>query len=285
MKRMVMAVILMIQYGFCVSGQQWPQDFVLVKGGNYDREVVGGIGKGKAKIKDFYISKYELTVSEWKAYLKAIGQINLFEEISVDDHEFIPISKVTKTDDAPMPAINFIEAIQYCNWRSLQEGLQEVYTITGKVPPFQAKYSSKYQMPNITYNTTANGYRLPTAMEWEWAALGGAEGIKSRWWEKIYLLDYEYSRADYWDGYNFPVKSKKPNPLGLYHVFSNVYERCWDEGIYYDDIKRTSRIIKGVRMFELGGNEKSFDPILIRDGYQDPLSRNSTGIRLVRNAE
>ena len=81
----------------------------------------------------------------------------------------------------------------------------------------------------IRFNTSANGYRLPTEVEWEYIARGGNNGIPS--------TQYTYSGSNEPDGYvvgdghvcvGDMIKTKLPNALGIYDMSGNAYEWVWD---------------------------------------------------------
>lgn len=104
-------------------------------------------------------------------------------------------------------------AIDYCNARSAREGLTPAYTI---------KYDK------VTWNRLANGYRLPTEAEWEYAAKGGTnhDGFIYPGSDDVAEVAIMAQTAN-GNGYA-TVGTKKPNSLGLYDMGGNVYEWCWD---------------------------------------------------------
>jgi len=113
--------------------------------------------------------------------------------------------------DKPVERVRWRDAKKYCNERSLLEGLKPCYD--EKSPDWDCDYS-------------ANGYRLPTEAEWEYAARAGTD------------TPYDFGRADKlrqyaWmaenaDQKTHPVAQKKPNAFGIYDLYGNVSEWCED---------------------------------------------------------
>ncbi|MNO24369.1 Serine/threonine-protein kinase pkn1 [compost metagenome] len=218
-----------------------PDYLIFVEGGSFMNTKSSYYGKS-VTLPDFYIGKTEVTQKEW---VEVMGSN----------------PSVFKGDDLPVEMVSWYDAIEYCNQRSSKEGLNPYYNIDKlKMDP-----DNKSEYDNIkwtvTINAGANGYRLPTEAEWEYAA-GGGQGSKS----------YTYSGSNnadevawYWrnagDQYlsgdwNWPIiennhnqtKSagdKQPNELGLYDMSGNVREWCWN---WYGDLDSDSgslRVLKG----------------------------------------
>jgi beta-glucosidase len=145
----------------------------------------------------FWIGKYEVSEDEYAAFLEANGRAR---EITGRDERM------------PATQVSWFDAIQYCNWRSAKEGLTPAYDLSGAEPKVDWQ---------------ANGYRLPTEVEWEYAAAGGPLAGDFRFRIRRYAEEFGWFNMGVAEGKK-PRGLKKPNNLGLYDTAGNVWEWCWD---------------------------------------------------------
>jgi len=171
-------------------------------------------------VNDFYIGKYELTQKEW---ILVMG----------DNPSLL------KGDDSPIVNISWYDVMIYCNRRSLIENLTPCYSINNSTNPSDWGIVPRIKSTiwdSVSCNWSANGYRLPTEAEWEYAAKGGN---RSR--SYIYAGSNELNTVG-WFSCNSTVKAhsvglKAPNEIGLYDISGNVWEWCWDwhDKFYYSN--------------------------------------------------
>jgi formylglycine-generating enzyme required for sulfatase activity len=181
-------------------------------------------------------------------------------------------------DGQPVDSVSWLDAVRFCNALSEKEGRLPAYEISGNT---------------IAWNRSADGYRLPTESEWEYAARGGSQGVHSGVLSRAYYSGGEKPETLGWFDANsartsHPVKSKAPNELGLYDMSGNLWEWCWDYFGEYpqEPVSDPSGVPEAARRVLRGG--AWFTPVhLLRvtNRYWNAPSfkANSVGFRLARN--
>jgi formylglycine-generating enzyme required for sulfatase activity len=241
-------------------------NFIMGDEKNYDKEE---IKNNHIVVSDFWISNYEVTQMEW---LEIMGN-----NPSRHKGELLPVEN-----------INWYNAVEFCNKKSMKEGLSTCYKIDkNSQDENNLNYRDEIKW-TVSCDFTKNGYRLPTEAEWEYAAKGGEES-----------MGYEYSGSNdlnevawFYENSNKQshfIGQKIPNELGLYDMSGNVYEWCWDWYDIYDE-KRSKlnpkgptqgkyKIIRGGCMNNKEGECRSYDRTL--KAPYDNLSKY--GLRIVKS--
>ena len=189
------------------------------------------IGLDMVKIpgKNFEMLRTEVTQELYEAVMGVNPSWFRCDNTELDEDDLKKINK--STSDYPVEQISWYDAIYFCNKLSEKKGLQPVYAVDGKTSVRKWGYKPHNDdkiFDEITQNIFADGYRLPTVEEWQYAAKGGE--------------NYMYSGSDDIDkvawckdnsnGVTHPVAQKKPNGYGLYDMCGNVMECCWDSDGY-----------------------------------------------------
>ncbi|MBR3740421.1 MAG: SUMF1/EgtB/PvdO family nonheme iron enzyme [Clostridia bacterium] len=224
-------------------------------------------------VSDFWMSPYEVTQAE---YQRLMG--------------FNPSN--FRGDNLPVESVTWLDAVRFCNAKSKEAGLTPAYAINGET---------------VTWDRGANGYRLPTEAEWEYACRAGtttpfntihATGPE----EANYYGHYPYEiEENYFDDSvletrpgryrqtTVEVNSFAPNPWGLYNMHGNVNEWCWDLYGTYDlentvdptgEETGTCRVYRGGGWNDFGKNLRS----AYRAAGELNMASYNLGIRLVRSA-
>lgn len=159
----------------------------------------------KVEIKPFLLAKYPVT----KGLYEAITQ---------------KVRGNAGVDSVPLVNVSWYEAVSFCNMLSMECGFEECYMLD-------------HNGSNVIFIRSANGYRLPTDAEWQYACKAGSEGYRYGEIEDIAWY-YENSK-----GRIHEVGNKEPNNWGLYDMLGNTWEWCWD--LYDERTYGSYRIFRG----------------------------------------
>jgi formylglycine-generating enzyme required for sulfatase activity len=214
-------------------------------------------------VRPFTLSKYEVTQKE---YRDAMGSNP---------------SYITG-DNLPVERVSWFDAIEYCNFLSRREGLTPAYTRNGDA---------------VTWNRNANGYRLPTEAEWEYACRAGTAtpfhtGDNITVSQANYNGEYPYNGNDIetFRGETWAVESGEANSFGLYNMHGNVWEWCWDwYGEYSSAVQSdpagsdsgSIRVSRGGSWADDGAYLRS----AVRFGNKPAEKNSGLGFRLARSGE
>ena len=180
----------------------------------------------------------------------------------------------------PVENVNWFAAIEYCNTRSIKEGFTPVYTI---------------EENNVTWDRKANGYRLLTEAEWEYACRAGTV---TPFYSGRGMDDAGWHGGNSWHPENrrrqpHPVGGKRPNNWGIHDMHGNILEWCWD---FWQDSYRDAGLTDPIgpptgdnrnrRVYRGGSwyNESNLARSAYRFGGNPRLHLDFVGFRLARNA-
>lgn len=210
----------------------------------------------------FYIDKYEMTQKEYS------------EIMGVNPSSFTG-------NNRPVEMVSWYDAIAFCNALSEKENLIPAYTINGN---------------DVVWNKEANGYRLPTEAEWEFACRAGTTSPfntgrnitvdQSNWYSSYPYIEGEGGGA--YRRQTVEVNEFQPNQLGLYNMHGNVSEWCWDRYGAYDNATQINptgsenginRVARGGGWYDYAKHVRSAYRSVAPPDYKD----YKRGFRIARN--
>jgi formylglycine-generating enzyme required for sulfatase activity len=213
-------------------------------------------------IDSFLMDRHEVTQAEYEK----LGKIEAFPNPSHFKGANLPVEQVT-----------YPQAARFCNVRSVLEGLKPCYN------------------DEVECDFTADGYRLPTEAEWEYACRAGTQTDYSYGSEARKLGDYAWFK-DNAAKKTHPVGQKKANPWGLFDMHGNVAEWCqdvFDKGYYKTSPDKNPHGPKEGKEYVLRGGSWKSSADACRSAYrlgETPgfsdacLARDAIGFRCVRKA-
>lgn len=276
----VSILVLTEAFSMAQNMQKTSDGFVFIKGGNFlmgspasERMRDADEAQHNASVADFWCDPYEVRQKDFEAVMK-------------NNPSFF------KGEDLPVESVSWFDALEYCNKKSVLEKLEPCYKISngGKT---------------VRWNRVANGYRLLTEAEWEYAHRAGtATAFYTQNYTTAsqanfygcypYLIEENYLNHTNKDVVTGDVRDRtvrvdefSPNAFGLYNTAGNVAEWCFDVYGAYSESVENCGAKNGYLRVARGGGYNDFGKHLrsaYRSCYEAGTVDRKRGFRICRNA-
>lgn len=262
--------------GECVAGRCVPAGLAWIPGGTFTE---GAHGEGEFEPpttrrttlgRDFLADRREETQRGWS---RLVGNA--------------PSAFRGCSELCPVESITWFEAVAYANLRSAQDGLEPCYRRASSDDPYGVEAALVQELPRWVEGVGCQGWRLPTAAEWERMARAGT---LTRWGcgdDPACLEGIARYGLEAEDGPT-AVGSLRPNAWGLYDTHGNIAEWCWDwyetlqEEAATDPIGPTSGTLRVQRGGHFSANQEDVRPGFL-NASPPSLRDAALGVRLVRS--
>ena len=219
---------------------------------NFNNQMVE-IPEGRCELRD------DRTKQKWSVEIKSffLAKFPMTQDFYVEIMNENP--STIKGADHPVETVTWSDAIIFCNTLSMKENLKACYFLSE-------------DKEEITFDQAANGFRLPTEAEWEYACKAGTTGIR---YDNLDLVAWYKENSE---NTTHPVGLKQPNAWGLYDMLGNVWEWCSD--IYDESVYGSYRLFRG------GGwsdEERSVMATTRRRSHPLKFKIDDLGFRIAKN--